>query len=146
MKKIIFLTALIAFSYSSIAQQLYDTTQNKRNTNKLTAAEYFKKAKNQKTTAIVLSVGGVVIGTIGLAIGMKGFASGFDFQHPDEGESQMNTGSVLMIAGGAMIITAIPILIAGRHNEKKAKLMLGTGSVQRLSPNKIIIAGVAINF
>jgi hypothetical protein len=53
MKKIIFVVVLIACSYASIAQQLYDIIQSKKNENQLAAEAYFKKAKSQKTTAIV---------------------------------------------------------------------------------------------
>jgi hypothetical protein len=144
MKKIIFAVVLIACSNVLTAQQLYDTTQTKKNTNQLTAEAYFKKAKSQKTTAIVLGAGGAVTTIVGLAIGLHGFASGFDFRHPDEGSSQMDAGSTLMIAGLSMCAASIPFAIAGKHNAKKAKLMLGTASISPLSTNKLFSAGVAI--
>jgi hypothetical protein len=146
MKKIIFAIVLIACSNALIAQQLYDTTSTKKNSNQLTAETYFKKAKSQKTTAIVLGAGGSVTTIVGLAIGLHGFANGFDFGHPDEGSSQMGAGSTLMIAGLSMCAASIPFAIAGKHNAKKAKLMLGTARISPLSSNKLFSAGVAINF
>jgi hypothetical protein len=86
----------------------------------------------------VLSVGGLIIGTVGLAVYLHGFKKNKD--------PQMNTGSVLMIAGGAIIVAAIPFSIAGRHNIKKGKLMLGTASLSSLSTKKLLSAGMAINF
>jgi hypothetical protein len=51
MKKIIFGVILIACSNALIAQQLYDTTQSKKNENQLAAEAYFKKAKSQKNNS-----------------------------------------------------------------------------------------------
>ncbi len=146
MKKIIFAVTLIACSNALIAQQLYDTIQSKKTENQLAAEAYLKKAKNQKTTAIVLGAGGTLTTIAGLAIGLHGIANGFDFQHPDKGGSQMNTGSVLMVTGLSMCVAAIPFSIAGKHNQKKGKLMLGTTSLSTLSTKKFLSAGVVINF
>jgi hypothetical protein len=86
------------------------------------------------------------VGTVGFAIGLSGFENLFNPGHLDNGISNMNAGSILMIAGGAMLITAIPFSIAGRKNERKGKLMLGTASLSSLSTKKLFSAGVAINF
>ena len=93
-----------------------------------------------------MGAGGAVTTIVGLAIGLNGFANGFDFGHPDKGGSQMNTGSVLMVTGLSMCVAAIPFSIAGKHNQKKGKLMLGTASLSPLSTKKLFSAGVAINF
>jgi hypothetical protein len=95
---------------------------------------------------MVLGIGGAVVGSVGLAIGLSGFKNLFSPEGPDYGSSQMNTGSVLMITGGAMLLTAIPFSIAGKRNTRKAKLMLSTASLSPLSTNKLFSAGVAINF
>jgi len=145
MKQLLIIILCTAFAYAAVAQELYDTTRTK-NRSELTTAAYFKKARNQKTTAIIIGASGLAVGTIGMFTGLKGFAKDWDSDPEHNGDSQYNTGTALMIIGGAMLVTAIPFEIAGKHNEKKATLMLGTQNTFQLQMKKTFAIGVAINF
>jgi hypothetical protein len=84
----------------------------------LSKEDYLKKSKNQKTTGIILLVGGLTVAGTGLVIVLS------DLSHLFEpGSENVDHGSlpdVLGYGGLAMMAASIPFLIAGGKNKKKA--------------------------
>src|SRR5215210_437358 len=76
----------------------------------LTRENYLKKSKNQKTTALVMIIGGAVTTTVGIAIALSG---GLDQATggPDADKGQ-TLASILLISGSAAILGSIPFYIA----------------------------------
>src|SRR5437867_6799605 len=116
MKKIILTCMIISYAYASNAQLLKDTIQHLRLTDKELGMQYLKKGKSQKTLVAVLIAGGAIIGTVGLAVGLHGFAKGFDWSNPRSGESETNSGTALAVAGGVIFVAGVQFVIAGSKN------------------------------
>ncbi len=149
MKKIILICTIISYAYASNAQLLKDTIQNLKLTDKELGMQYLKKGKSQKTIGAVLVVGGAVLGTIGLAVSLHGFAKGFDWRNPQRGESDLNSGTALAVTGGVMFVAGVPFVIMGGKNEKRGKLLLSRNTISmtpQMPPKKMLSVGVAINF
>jgi hypothetical protein len=79
--------------------------------------DYLKKSRNQKTTGIVLGVGGAVLATAGLGIAMRNIAGIFDPNDPPKNEK---LGDVLGYSGLGLMVASVPFLISGAMNRKKA--------------------------
>ena len=85
---------------------------------------YQVKSRNQKTGAWVL-----------MGLGFAGLVSGIiiDVNHADDnlystfttGKTN-NTGTIIAIAGGGMMLGSIPLFIASARNKSKAKLSVST--------------------
>lgn len=80
------------------------------------ANDYLEKSRKQKTTAWILLVGGGVVSSIGMVIGMSEMFTDLFDAATDRGSA----GPVLLVAGVASMAGSIPLFIASGKNRKKA--------------------------
>ncbi len=86
----------------------------------LTKQDYLKKSKSQNTAAWIVLGGGVVLTSVGMAIGLfkatEALVGLLYLQQP----KSSNDGEVLFYSGLAAIAGSIPLFIASSKNKKKA--------------------------
>jgi hypothetical protein len=87
----------------------------------LTREYYLRKSRNQKTTGIVLGVGGIVLASVGVGIAVNNFKGLFDPNDPPKNEK---LGDVLGYTGVGLVVASVPFLISGAMNRKKAFTLL----------------------
>ncbi len=87
------------------------------------AAQYAKKSHNQKVASKVLLGAGVLSATIGFGMAVPNFKGFFDPSAPPP-KDYGSAPDILMIGGAVLIVTAIPISLAGRKNKKLARLYM----------------------
>ena len=112
--KSILVILILATSVSLFSQQTTTTVIN---------TDYLKKGKHQKVAAWSLLGGGVVMGSIGSVIATKEVAKIGVFPFPgmvEPDEKKLNGGAVLIVIGGAAILSSIPLFIAASRNKTKA--------------------------
>jgi hypothetical protein len=131
MKKYLIILTLIFIVFNSNSQQV------KNLETKFSSKNYMKKTKTQRTTALVLSGGGVAT-FIGAAIAMEHSTSKGGREAP------------FILAGLAMTTASIPFFIASFSSRHKAKVYMNKEALM-ISPNlKTGIVcnsvGVSINF
>jgi hypothetical protein len=87
----------------------------------------FQKARNQKTAAWVFLGAGAGLAIAGIVVGESSvYHIGTD--PIDKISSDLQTGSVLLVAGGASMLASVPFFIASGKNRRKARLQLSNGS------------------
>ena len=100
MKKILILLLLFSLCITVLSQEQH------------TKEYYLQKSKKQKTTAWILTAGGVVVGIIGLSqINLAGEA---------DGEVNNTPGTILFATGGVATITGIILFTKAGRNKKRA--------------------------
>lgn len=83
-------------------------------------SDYLAKAKKQNTTAWVLLGGGFGLSTAGLIVGIQETRETIDDLF-DTGETRSSSaGAVLLIAGGATMLSSVPFFVSASENKKKA--------------------------
>lgn len=100
MKNITLCVLLIVFSLASFCQQTQPSTN-------LTKEEYLKKSKRQKTTGLILLLGGVAVGATGIITALDKNEIGFLY--------------LGVLGGGGIIIASVPFLNASARNKEKGK-------------------------
>ena len=113
MKNIIVFAMLLMVPVVSFSQQTAPSAV-------LNKQEYLKKSKKQSTIALATGIPGVALLTIGGIMSMSEFDNGLLPGQTEESKCNSKTGEVLLIAGGALCITAIPFQIASAKNKLKA--------------------------
>lgn len=97
MKNVTICTMLLILSTTSFCQETQHSTS-------LTREEYLKKSKTQKIVGFVfLGAGAITL------ISVSG------------GNSDLNTLSTVVVAGGLLTVASIPLFIASGRNKRKAK-------------------------
>ena len=113
-----------------------DTTLTKNN-HKVDADLLFQKSKQQKIAAWILLGAGVGLVMVGSNIASNGNLD------------NIGSGLVIMIGGGAALITSVPLFISSAKNKRKANLMLKDENVffnpQLNIKEHLIAVGVKIN-
>ncbi len=96
MKKIIFIFLLLTMSVASFSQQTTETATVK--------TDYLQKSKGQKTAAwICLGIGVACLVSVA------------------PGDVTFDILPVLVIGGGALMVSSIPLFIAASRNKRKSK-------------------------
>ena len=146
MKKSI-ITVVTALFISTLLNAQVDTLLVKIRHNDL-AEQLLLKSKHQRTTGLILLVGGLVFEGLAIANYPKDYD--FIFGSTPAKESKATVSAILFIAGTAMWITSIPILVSGHVNKRKANLLLNAENVKltpRVNTNSWQLkTGVTINF
>lgn len=127
MKKILFITGVILCMALQITAQMRDTSLNMNNHK---AAQYFKKAKKQKTA------GWLVLGG-GLALCYASVANAFtevdspngNYNLSDQPSSKITIEEFMAYGGAAAIFASIPLFIASGKNKRKANLILNDETI-----------------
>jgi hypothetical protein len=140
------LCVLLLIMVTSINAQ-YDTIPVKL-TNKEMSERLMLKSRKQRTTGLVLLASGLAMEAIAIATYPKDYD--FIFGTTPEKEKNATLSSILFVAGAAAWISSIPVLISGRVNQRKARLLLRTEQVT-ISPQFKTSqwqykTGIAINF
>lgn len=111
---------------------------------KVDADLLFQKAKKQKTTAWILLGGGTGVALIGSILALNDVGNLFSGKISDP-----TAAAVVVLTGGAMMVSSIPFFVASGKNKSKAILMLKNEAVffnQKLNINEHLIAvGVKMN-
>jgi hypothetical protein len=146
MKKSLSLTVAILIIATCLLAQP-DTSLTKYRKTDL-AEQLLLKSKRQRTTGLVLLAGGLVFDAIAIANYPKDYD--FIFGSTPEKESKATVSAILFIAGTAMWISSIPVLISGHINKRKANLLLKAENV-KLAPqfntnSWQLKTGLTINF
>lgn len=112
------------------------------------ATDYLEKSRKQKTAAWILLVGGGVISSIGMVVGMSEMFTDLFDAAPDHG----NAGPALLVVGVASMAGSIPLFIASGKNRRKAagELALKLEKVV-ISPGPVFVThypalGISIKF
>ena len=113
MKKQFILTKLLFLTINVFSQQTGASPD-------LTKQDYYQKSKNQKTVALATGIPGVALLTIGGVMSMSEFGNGLLPGQSEQSKNNSKTGEVLMIAGAALCIVAIPFQIASAKNKLKS--------------------------
>ena len=92
------------------------------------AAAYFKKAKSQKGTAILLVTTGGLLVVVGTVVAAQSLDFNFDFSNSygtssSSSNNDETVAGVLMLGGLATILTSIGFFVASHRNKKKALSM-----------------------
>ncbi len=82
-----------------------------------------KKARNQKTIAWVFLGGGIGLAITGAVIGTN-VVDNVGSQSIDKLGASLQTGSVLLLAGGVCMASSIPFFISSGKNRRKASVVL----------------------
>jgi hypothetical protein len=137
MKKNIFLGMLLAIAAAGYSQEIKPATI-------LTRHDYLKKSKQQKTAAWVLLGVGTTLGGIGTFMFLKEAAKvplaiiplpG----QPQPDEAKVNGGGILMLLGGAAVITSVPLFVAaGKNKTKAAVISFKNVPIQVLQKNNFV--------
>jgi hypothetical protein len=130
MRKLFITWAFLAFAAISFAQ---NTTP--LSTETFTSTQLFAKAHSQKKTAWLLLGGGLGMSMVGVTIGA--LQATHDVSAIFSGEDSYSDyvlPSVLMLGGGAAMISSIPVFISSAKNKHRAQLLLNSAKVQ-LTPD-----------
>ena len=125
MKKSLSLTVAILIIATCLLAQPDTSLAKIRKTD--LAEQLLLKSKRQRTTGLVLLAGGLVFDAIAIANYPKDYD--FIFGTTPEKETNATLSSILFVAGAAAWISSIPVLISGRVNQRKARLLLRTEQV-----------------
>lgn len=104
MKKIILVLCFGVISFRCIAQATGKTG-------------YLQKSKNQKTAAWVLLGGGALVEIVGVIVYPKNLSI---LGNTQSELSRERTASVLLITGGAIMLSSIPFFVSSAKNKRKA--------------------------
>lgn len=110
------------------------------------AGSLFRKSSRQKTTAWILSGGGLGLLTAGFLVGVSTVNDIANLSFPSD--KKLAAGGALVVAGGAAILGSIPFFIAAGKNKKKATLLLKNENVffpQFYSKQRLVSLGVTIH-
>ncbi len=80
------------------------------------ATDYLEKSRKQKTSAWILLVGGGLVSSIGMVVGMSEMFTDLFDAAPDRGSA----GPTLLVVGVASMAGSIPLFIASGKNRRKA--------------------------
>ncbi len=118
MKQFILTTVLLSIITLTHAQV------NMTGTEPVNDKNFSQKSKNQKTAAWVCIGGGAALITTGLAIGSKKVAEDVVNLFSLQNTPQHNYAgeNICLIAGGAAMLSSIPLFIASNKNHRKARL------------------------
>ena len=145
LKIILWLCIIITMSESNA--QPIDSTNSI--TPKLHSDQLFQKARNQKTTAWIFLAGGAGIAIAGLVVG-ESTVNHVGIDPIDKIYSDLQTGSMLLLAGGASMLASIPFFVASGKNGRKARITFNNESNSILRQlhhkgNNIIRVGISLN-
>ncbi len=137
MKKLSVLLAALCFTSTVFAQVIERSPAQ----NKL-SEDYFRKARSFKRASTFTAVSG---GTLMLAGGVLYFGSGISgVVETNDPEPGMRTGKALFFTGCGLLASSIPLAILGQKNRDKAKLQLGTTSLNLPGGGSQLSAGIRI--
>lgn len=126
MKKLL-LSTLLNLLIATFINAQTDTIKVKL-TNRELSERLMLKSKKQRTTGLVLLASGLALEAIAIATYPKDYD--FLFGSTPEKEGNAIFSSILFVAGAAAWITSIPVLISGRVNQRKARLLLNAEQVK----------------
>ena len=90
----------------------------------MTQSDYLVKAKKQNTAACFLLVVGFGLSTAGIIAGTQEFRNTIDefssFFTVETKRSSAGAGAILLITGGATMLSSIPFFVSASENRKKA--------------------------
>lgn len=99
-----------------------------------TNQDYLQKSKHQKTAAKILLGGGGVLFFTGSLIALNDIGNLFSGKVNNPALAE-----ILLLTGGAAMVTSIPLFIASSKNKKKAMSMsLGNQSVPQIKNNSFV--------
>ncbi|MEP6584850.1 MAG: hypothetical protein ABJA90_11320 [Ginsengibacter sp.] len=90
-----------------------------------------KKARNQKTIAWVFLGGGIGLAITGAVVGTNS-VDNVGSQPIDKLDAGLQTGSKLLLAGGACMAASIPFFISSGKNRRRASVVLKNESTSFL--------------
>lgn len=132
MKKIIFFILLFTTGAASYSQEIVAPIAG------LTKQDYLQKSKHQKHAAIILGVGGTILGITGTIKILKEAAK-VPFviipipPAPVPDNAKANWGGAIIAIGGAAIIGSVPLFIAsGKNKTRGASITLKNIETQTL--------------
>lgn len=111
MKKLFVVIIIVELSLNTFCQESPES-QNSQS--------LLQKSKNQKTAALLMLGGGVVVGTIGTIISFNNAVEELGAGFNNRNDAPIVTGEILVGAGALMMIASIPLFISPSHNKKKA--------------------------
>jgi len=109
----IFALLLLLTSASCFSQQITAPAP-------MTSSDYLAKAKKQNITAWILLGGGFGLSTAGIIAGTQEANNTINELFNTGETKKSSTGAILLIAGGATMLSSIPFFVAATENKKKA--------------------------
>ncbi|MEO6719045.1 MAG: hypothetical protein ABIN67_01725 [Ferruginibacter sp.] len=119
MKKVILFIGTVFFMSALIAQE----TPREKSMETLTKEDYLKKARGQKTGAIVLISAGGALTAVGFILALNNLEydiGGIFDQNYQPRDDNETVSTVLAITGIAAMLGSIPLFISAHKNKKHA--------------------------
>ena len=136
MKKLSVLIALLFFVHALSAQVLEPRAHHS------VSEAYLQKARSFKRASTFTAISG---GTLVLAGGIWYLGSGISgVVETNDPEPGMRAGKIMFFTGCGLLASSIPLAILGQKNREKAKLYVGSTSLQIPGGGRQMNAGIKI--